>query len=146
MSSLIRFRNINWPSSEMENEMNQLLQRFYHRDTENTGGFVPSVNISETDDQIVVTLDAPGMETKDLDISVVGDLLTIKGERRSDIVDKEHMHRIERSYGTFNRSFALPHTVDSNRVQADYKDGVLTIKLPLREEAKPRQIKVNVAA
>ena len=83
----------------------------------------------------------------DLDITVENFTLTIRGEKKAEqTVKDDQFHRVERSYGTFTRSFALPHTVDPNRVEAEYKNGVLSIKLPLREEAKPKQIKVNVAA
>jgi HSP20 family protein len=95
----------------------------------------------------VFKVEIPGMKKDELDITVENFTLTIRGEKKSEqTIKDDQFHRVERSYGTFTRSFALPHTVDPNRVQADYKDGVLTITLPLREEAKPRQIKVNVAA
>ena len=95
----------------------------------------------------MIKAEIPGMNKDDIDITVENFLLTIRGEKKTEqAVKDEQFHRVERSYGAFTRSFALPHTVDSNNVQAEYKDGVLTVKLPIREEAKPRQIKVNVAA
>jgi HSP20 family protein len=97
--------------------------------------------------ELVIKVEVPGMNREDLDITVENFTLTIRGEKKAEqTIKDEQFHRVERSYGTFTRSFALPHTVDSNRVEADYKNGVLSITLPLREEAKPKQIKVNVAA
>jgi len=87
------------------------------------------------------------MTREDIDITVEDGTLTIKGEKKlSTDVKDEQFHRIERRYGAFSRSFSLPQTVDTAKVGADYKNGVLTVRLPLREEARPRQIKVNVAA
>jgi HSP20 family protein len=87
------------------------------------------------------------MSREDIDITVENFVLTVKGEKKlSHEVKEEHYHHLERRYGTFSRSFSLPQTVDSSRVAAEYKNGVLTVRLPLREEAKPRTIKVDVAA
>ena len=89
----------------------------------------------------------PDMRREDIDITVDNGTLTIKGEKKfSTEVKEEQFHRVERRYGTFSRSFSLPPTVDTAKVGADYRNGVLTVRLPLREEAKPRQIKVDVAA
>jgi HSP20 family protein len=87
------------------------------------------------------------MTREDIDVTVDNGTLTIKGEKKiSNEVKEEQFHRIERRYGTFTRSFTLPRTVDTTKVGAEYKNGVLTVRLPLREEAKPRQVKVDVAA
>jgi HSP20 family protein len=112
------------------------------------GAWMPPVDIYSTGEhELVIKAEIPGMSKDDIDITVENFVLTIRGEKKTEqTVKDEQVHRVERSYGAFTRSFALPHTVDSNNVQAEYKDGVLTIKLPIREEAKPRQIKVNVAA
>ena len=89
----------------------------------------------------------PDMSREDIDITVENFVLTVKGEKKlSHEVKEEQYHHLERRYGTFSRSFSLPQTVDSSRVAAEYKNGVLTVRLPLREEAKPRTIKVDVAA
>jgi HSP20 family protein len=89
----------------------------------------------------------PDMSREDIEITVDNSTLTIKGEKKfSSDVKEEQFHRLERRYGTFSRSFSLPRTVDPTKVAAEYKNGVLTLRLPLREEAKPRQIKVEVAA
>jgi HSP20 family protein len=109
---------------------------------------MPAVDIFTTGEhELVFKVEAPGMSKDDLDITVENFTLTIRGEKKAEqSVKDDQFHRVERSYGTFTRSFALPQTVDPNRVDATYRDGVLTITLPLRDEAKPKQIKVNVAA
>jgi HSP20 family protein len=112
------------------------------------GAWMPPVDIYSTgENELVLKVEIPGMDRDGIDITVENFTLTIRGEKKAEAsIKDEQFHRVERSYGTFTRSFALPHTVDSNKVEADYKDGVLTVKLPLREEAKPKQIKVSVAA
>jgi HSP20 family protein len=112
------------------------------------GAWMPPVDIFSTGEhELVIKAEIPGMGKDDIDITVENYTLTIRGEKKTEqTVKDDQFHRVERSYGTFTRSFALPPTVDASKVAADYKDGVLTIKLPQREEAKPRQIKVNVAA
>ncbi len=110
-----------------------------------TSGWVPPVDIYEDEHNIVLKLEVPGIEEKDLDIRVQNNTLTVRGERKFEKEEKEeNFHRIERSYGQFARSFTLPNTVDSDSVHADYSNGVLTLKLAKRAEAKPKQIKVNV--
>jgi len=106
------------------------------------------VDVYQTgDDELVGNAELPDMTREDIDINIENFVLTIKGEKKvSGGVKEEQFHHVERRYGTFARSFSLPTTVDPNRVSADYKNGVLTVRLPLREEAKPRSIKVNVAA
>jgi len=109
---------------------------------------MPPVDIYQTGDQeVVLKAEIPDMNREDLDITVENFVLTIKGEKKfSNEVKEEQYHHVERRYGSFSRSFSLPQTVDAGKVAAEYKNGVLTIRLPLREEAKPRQIKVDVAA
>jgi HSP20 family protein len=110
--------------------------------------WMPPVDIYQNgDSELVLKAELPDMTRDDIDITVDNSTLTIRGEKKlSDDVKEEQFHRIERRYGTFSRSFSLPQTVDPNRVSAEYKQGVLTVRLPLREEAKPRSIKVDVAA
>jgi HSP20 family protein len=110
--------------------------------------WMPPVDIYSTGEhELVIKAEIPGMNKDDIDITVEKFTLTIKGEKKTEeTVKDDQFHRVERSYGSFERSFSLPHTVDANRVEAGYKDGVLTVKLPLREEAKPKQIKINAAA
>jgi HSP20 family protein len=107
--------------------------------------WAPSVDIYETPNELVVKADLPEVDEKDIDIRVENNLLTIRGERKFDkSVTEDNYLRIERTYGTFSRSFSLPNTVNAETIRAEYKNGVLTVNLPKREESKPRQVKVNV--
>ena len=110
--------------------------------------WVPPVDIFQSSEhELVLKAELPEMSREDIDITVENDTLTISGEKKpSGDVKEEQFHHIERRYGAFRRSFSLPQTVDTAKVSAEYKHGVLTVRLPLREEAKPRQIKVDVAA
>ena len=110
--------------------------------------WVPPVDIFQNGDQeLVLKAELPDMVREDIDVTVENHTLTIKGEKKfSGEPKEEQFHRIERRYGAFSRSFTLPQTVDATKVTAEYKHGVLTVKLPIREEAKPRSIKVDVAA
>jgi HSP20 family protein len=113
-----------------------------------TGDWVPPVDIyADGDQELVLKAELPEMTLEDIDVSVDNGALTIKGEKKfTNGVKQDRFHRIERRYGTFSRSFSLPQAVDPHKVAAEYKQGVLTVRLPLREEAKPRQIKVAVTA
>src|SRR3954465_5594694 len=113
-----------------------------------SGTVVPPVDIYQNGDvELVLKAEIPDMTREDIDITVDNGTLTIRGEKKlSNEGKEEQFHRVERRYGSFARSFSLPPTVDSTKVAAEYKNGVLTVRLPLREEAKPRQIKVDVAA
>ncbi len=105
----------------------------------------PAVDILETDDALIVHADLPNVKIEDIDIRVENQTLTISGSRKFEKDDNvKGYHRIERSYGEFVRSFAVPSTVDTDKVAADYKNGVLSITLPRKDSAKPRQVKVNV--
>jgi len=107
--------------------------------------FVPAVNIYEDEHTIHIDAELPGMEEKDIDVSLGNNMLTISGERKLENEEKkENFHRIERSYGRFTRSFTLPPTVDSEHVNAEFNNGVLRVSLNKKEEAKPRQIKIGV--
>ena len=110
--------------------------------------WVPPVDIYQTSDrELVLKAELPEMSREDIDITVENFVLTIKGDKKlSSEMKEEQFHHVERRYGAFSRSFSLPQTVDSSKVSAEYKHGVLTVRLPLREEAKPRSIKVDVAA
>lgn len=110
------------------------------------GDWMPPVDIFETEaHEIVLKAELPGIQREDIDIRVENSLLTIRGERkREQEAKQEAYHRVERVYGAFSRSFALPSTVNTDKVSAEFKDGVLTITLPARDEAKPRQIQVKV--
>ena len=106
----------------------------------------PAVDIYETDShEVVLKAELPEMKREDINLTFENGVLTIKGERKLEQeTTKEQFHRVERHHGTFSRSFTLPNTVDASRISAAYKDGVLTIRLPQREEAKPKQIAVKV--
>ena len=110
--------------------------------------WMPPVDIFQTGDhELVLKAELPDMSREDINITVENFVLTLNGEKKTPTeVKDDQYHHIERRYGSFSRSFSLPQTVDSNRVSAEYKNGVLTVRLPLREEAKPRSIKVDVAA
>ncbi len=111
------------------------------------GAWAPAVDIYEHDGALMMKVELPDMRREDIDLSVENSTLTLRGERRFEHdVNEESVHRIERAYGSFSRAFTLPATVDAGQIGAEYKNGMLTIRLPFREEAKPRSIKVEVAA
>jgi HSP20 family protein len=111
----------------------------------NLTSWAPAVDIYETEHELVVKADLPDVDPKELDIRVENNLLTIRGERKFEKkVNDENYLRVERAYGSFSRSFSLANTVNSEAIKADYQNGVLTLTIPKREEAKPKQIKVNV--
>ena len=106
----------------------------------------PLVDIHETKESLLLQVELPGAKQEEIQVSIEGDVLTLKGERNLEAdVREDQYHRIERSYGRFERSILLPSVVDSSRVKATYRDGVLEIQLPKKEEARPKEIKVEVA-
>jgi len=110
---------------------------------EGTGG--PRIDIYEDDENVVVNADLPGMKKEDIDISITGDVLTLKGEKKQEEeVKEENYHRIERSYGSFQRSITLPAPVEADKIKATYRDGVLEMVMPKRPEVKPKKIDVTV--
>ena len=114
-------------------------------DTLFSGSWAPAVDIYENDEAIVLKADLPEIDPKNLDIRIEDNVLYLKGERKFEKeVKQENFHRVERAYGSFARSFALPHTVQSENIVAEYKNGVLKVTLSKREETKPKQIKVNL--
>ena len=134
----------------MQDRLARLFGDVYLRDEDTgfRGSWVPPVDIFETDTHdLVLKAELPDMTREDIEVTVENSTLVAPGRRRSSTptVKEEHYRRIERTYGTFNRSFTLPNTVDAAKVSAEYKNGVLTVKLPFREEAKPRTINVEVA-
>jgi HSP20 family protein len=109
--------------------------------------WAPAVDIYETENELVLKADVPDVNERDMDIQVENNLLTIRGERKFDKQVKEDNYlRVERTYGSFSRSFSLPSTINSEAIKADYKNGVLTIELPKRAESKPKQVKINISA
>jgi len=130
----------------LQNRVNSLFRDFNEGESSlTTASFVPAVDIYEDDNKVVLKLEVPGIEEKDLDVSVENTTLTVKGERKFAKEEKEeNFHRIERRYGSFYRAFTLPTTVDAEHVEASYNAGVLKLELKKKPEAQPRQIKVNV--
>ncbi len=145
MSSLIPWRG---EIDRMRNEMERLYDRFldlrpFRRFTEE-GEWMPTVDVSETEREIIVNAEVPGVEAKDIDVNLVGDVLTIKGERKREHEEKEeNFHRIERSYGSFYRSLRLPSEVDGEKIMASYKKGVLRISLPKTKKATAKKIEIS---
>ena len=131
-------------------EMQRLLGDVYRWDESvaKRGEWMPPVDIYETDNHdLVIKAELPDMSREDIEVTVEHNTLTLRGNKKVPTdVTEEQFRRVERRYGAFNRSFTLPTTVDASKVSADYKNGVLTVKLPFREEAKPRTINVEVAA
>ena len=136
--------------AHMQDRINRIFGEAYrHSDKDEVlkgGDWTPLVDIFETKEhEIVLRAELPGLKRDDIDIRVENSTLTLRGERKQEKdVSKESFHRVERLYGTFSRSFSLPTTVDTEKVSANFADGILTVKLPTREEAKPRQIQVQV--
>jgi HSP20 family protein len=132
-----------------DSQLNRLFTDFFGRATQeqNLTTWAPAVDIYEGQNELVVKADLPDVKPEELDIRVENNILTIRGERKFEKkVDEKDYLRVERAYGSFARSFSLANTVNTDAIKADYKDGVLTLSVPKREEAKPKQIKVNVGA
>lgn len=135
--------------ASMQDRMNRMWGNLSDRGREEptgTGTWMPPVDIFETDQkEIVLKAELPGLRREDVDLTVENSTLTIRAERKPDdgVRDGQY-HRRERLCGTCSRSFTLPNTVDAAKVKAEYRDGVLTVRLPLRDEARPRQIQVSV--
>ena len=125
--------------------LNRMFTDFYG-EAFSRSAWVPAVDIFETDaHEVVLKAELPEMNREDISVTFENGVLTLRGERKFDQETKqENYHRVERRHGTFSRSFTLPNTVDPSRISAAYKDGILTIRLPQREEAKPKQIDVNI--
>jgi HSP20 family protein len=143
MRTLTPFRGV----STLQDQINRLFSDAFER-TEgesNLTTWAPAVDINESEHELVVKADLPGIDPKDLDIRVENNVLSIRGERKFEKkVDQDNYLRVERTYGAFSRSFSLANTVNPEGIKADYQNGVLTLVIPKREEAKPKQIKVNV--
>jgi HSP20 family protein len=130
----------------LQNRVNALFHDFNEGDSPlTTASFIPAVDVYEDDQKVVLKLEVPGIEEKDLDVSVENHTLTVKGERKFAQEEKqENFHRIERRYGSFFRAFTLPSTIDTENVDAKYEAGVLRLELKKKPEAQPKQIKVNI--
>ena len=140
------FRNV----SDIQGEVNRLFDTFLGRpmapSAPATRSWLPAVDMHETQDDLVLTVEVPGVREKDVKVSITGDLLTIRGERRwdEDAKSQQFLH-VERVYGQFERAFNLSHAVQSDKIEATYRDGVLEVSIPKAEEAKPREIQVKTA-
>ena len=132
----------------LQNRMNNLFRGINEEESPlAAASFVPAVDIYEDKDKVVLKLEVPGIDQKDLHVTVEDNTLTVKGERKFEGEEKqENFHRIERTYGSFYRAFTLPPTVDTANIGADYKAGVLKLELKKKPEAQPKQIEVKVAA
>lgn len=134
-----------WQELEsMNRQLSHLLDDSHTVMSTEHGQWAPSVDIRETDEALLVHAELPGIDKKDVKLEVKDGVLTISGERRYEKdVKEENVHRIERSYGSFTRSFSLPTNIDAEKVDAEMKDGVLTVRLPKRESAKPKAIEIH---
>ena len=148
MSSLTRwdpFHNV----SSLQEQVNRLFENSFPGRSDNSAltTWAPAVDIYETENELVLKADLPDINEKDLDIRVENNMLTIRGERKfEEKVKEDNYLRIERTYGSFSRSFSLPNSVNSEAIKAEYKNGVLTVELPKRAESKPKQVKINVSS
>jgi len=140
-----------WEPSRGLTTLQDQINRLFSDSLDRTGKegslttWAPAVDIYETEHELVVKADLPDIDPKDLDSRVENNILTIRGERKFEKkVDEDNYLRVERAYGTFSRSFTLANTVNADAIKAEYQNGVLTLTIPKREEAKPKQIKVNV--
>lgn len=155
MTRLVPFRTGLNEMAILQNRLNSIFSDFARPGSDGesgseslaTGNFVPAVDVYEDAQKVVLKLEVPGIPTKDLDIRVEGRTLSVRGERKFESEEKEeNFHRIERRYGSFVRSFTLPATVDTDSVEAQTTDGVLTISLAKKPEAKPKQIQVKAGS
>jgi HSP20 family protein len=133
----------------MRREMDRLWESFFEgrpgKKAEEAAEWLPSLDVAETKNDLVVKAELPGMDPKDIDISLAEGVLTIKGEKKQEKEEKEeNYHLIERSYGSFVRSVRLPKEVQSEKINASYKNGILRVTLPKSEEAKKKEIKIKV--
>ena len=136
-------------TNSFQEQFNRLFSEAFDRSSDESSitTWAPAVDIFETEHELVVKADLPDIKPQELDIRVENNILTIRGERKFEKqVNENNYLRVERAYVSFSRSFSLANTVNSDAIKAEYKDGVLTLTIPKREEAKPKQIKVNVNA
>jgi HSP20 family protein len=142
-----------WRGGELTSfrrEMDRLFDRFFEgwpfRVSAEERLWAPTADVSETAKEVIVKAEVPGMDPKDIDVSVQGDVLTLRGERKQEKEEKdENLHRVERSYGSFSRSVQLPSEVDTGKVNATYKDGILKINMPKTKAAGVKKIEVKTA-
>jgi HSP20 family protein len=154
--SLIRYQSpqsLGWPAlgrlSNLRDELDSLFELPFFSNagaqSQLFSGWTPALDLYQSNDNVIATVELPGMRKEDIEISLHEGVLTIAGERKQEIGEGEKAERSERYIGKFRRSISLPTRVDASKINATYKDGILTIALPKADEAKPRQIQVNVA-
>ena len=140
------FRDLERIRRDMDRVWDSFFEKKPALKTGEAGEWFPSLDVTETKNDILVKAEIPGMDVKDIDISLNNDVLTIKGEKKQEKDEKEeNYHLVERTYGTFVRSVRLPGEVKSDKISASYKNGVLNISLPKSEEAKKKEVKIKVA-
>src|SRR5438552_4068077 len=138
------FRDLSVLQERMNRLFNDAGRGWRNDEAAATTTWSPAVDIFETEGEIVVKAELPGVDRKDITLNLDNNVLTLKGERRFEKETKEeNYHRIERAYGGFSRAFSIPATVDEEKIRADYRDGVLKIALPKKEVAKPKQIRIG---
>ena len=148
MTSITRwdpFQNL----ASLQDQVNRLFDTSFQGRSDSSAltAWAPAVDIYETENELVLKADLPDINEKDLDVRIENNMLTIRGERKFEQKVKEDNYlRIERTYGSFSRSFSLPNTVSTEGIKAEYKNGVLTVELAKRAESKPKQVKVNIKA
>jgi HSP20 family protein len=154
--SLIRYQSpelTTWPTfgrlSNLRDELDTLFElpfwSNFGRQTQLFSGWTPALDLYQNNDNVIAVVELPGMRKEDIEISLHDGMLTISGERKMETEEGDKAERSERYVGKFRRSITLPTRVDANKVSATYKDGILTVTLPKAEEAKPKQIRVNVS-
>jgi len=137
------FRDLNLLQDRMNRLFEDANRNWKSDEPASTTTWSPAVDIFETESEIVVKAEVPGMDRKDITLNLENNVLTLRGERRFlKETKEENYHRIERSYGGFSRAFSIPVTVDEEKIRADYQDGVLKIVLPKKEQLRPKQIKI----
>ncbi len=153
MRSLIRWEptgDLYSVADRMDRLFEEMMGRGLRRSAEDRalrGAWAPAVNIAEDSDAIRITADLPGLKPEDVELTVDNGMLTMRGERRmAEQREGETWHRVERVYGAFERTFTLPSTVDVNGIEASFANGEMTVRLPKREESKPRSVKINVTS
>ena len=135
-----------WKEFNALSHLNRLLDLPREDQSDSLGSWSPAVDIFDRGGEVVIHAEIPGMKKEDIDVRVENNVLTIRGKKeRKEEVKEEGLYRSERVYGSFSRSFSFASTVDISKIAAEYKDGVLTLRLPKSEEAKPRQIEVKIS-
>lgn len=140
------FRDLLTTQDRFNRLLNATFPQLFGEEGISARGWAPAVDIYETDDNLVLKAELPGVDPKDVEVRVEDNTLYLKGERKHEReVKEENYHRVERSYGSFSRTFRLPSSINAGRVKAEYKEGLLTLTMPKREEAKPKTIKIDVS-